>query len=107
MPLESEVRPLLVIFFSLVMIIFLLFIVYLYYKTRNKKLGWFVLQFISLILSFYSVLNMVDYNYLIESALHSEHFSPILASAGLWWGISTIFMIIGIVEISLNKVKKI
>lgn len=99
MYLETEMYTALIICFSIIISIGICVSLVLYYKTRNNKILYFVMQHFFLIPSFYyfykALLNYPN----IDHPMYSEQQTMYLVISGGLWSLSMICMLIGTIAI--------
>ena len=106
MGFEEEVLSLLIVGFLFVMTSCIVWLGFIGYQTKNKNFGWFLGQLIFLSLSFYKFYSLIKSTYEIETTMASENASWLIGQSGLFWGVSMIFMCIGVVNLSKQSNKK-
>lgn len=107
MGFEQETLPFVVVGFLLVMAVCILLLGFIGYKTKNKKFGWFIGQFIFLFLAFYKFYGLLNTTYEVQNAFASENATLLLGQAGVFWAVSMIFMCIGITSLTKHRNREI
>lgn len=107
MPLESEIRIFLLIGYIITWAIVGGILFYLWKKTHNKGLLWFLPQFLCTCVSLRIFYMLIDYKGELEGDMLSGFNSLTIAFMAMFWGISMIFMVFGIVQsIKFVELKK-
>lgn len=104
MPLEAEVRGLVLFGYIIICVIYVTSLFILWRRTRNTGLLWFLPQLIFMSVSFYSFYNLIGFKDSTATAMESEMNSLTVGGMGIFWGLSMIFMVIGIVD-SVSSIK--
>jgi succinate dehydrogenase hydrophobic anchor subunit len=103
MPLEQEIEGLLIGGYGIVLLLACLFTIWLWIKSERAKIAYFYI-FIHLVLFFLSLYNglkAVTFDYTHPMA--SEEISFRFSVMGVLWGVSMIFLFLGIFKLTQFK----
>ncbi|MFJ7827060.1 hypothetical protein [Psychrobacillus sp. NPDC096623] len=96
MPLEQEVKGMLIVGFIIVMIIAIIFTLFLAIKNKHSITGfaWILLYFIFFTVAVYFCYNAISFDY--NHPMASEEISLQIGFAGVAWSISMFCLVMGI-----------
>ncbi|QSX07709.1 hypothetical protein J0B03_07675 [Alkalibacter rhizosphaerae] len=98
MVLEQEIRVYMLIGFIIIWLIIGVFLFLKWKHTRNKGIVWFVGQFLSQCVCFYLFTRLINFNKGLEGDMLSGFNSLTIGFMTLVWGMSMIFMIVGVLD---------
>ncbi|PGB82643.1 hypothetical protein COM13_22690 [Bacillus pseudomycoides] len=101
-PMEEEVRSYLIIGFSVIICIAILYTIYLWIKYKRKGYLWVIFHFVSLSFGISIFINVLTGNFMNEVMI-SEDNSIKIAESGLLWAVSVLFLLKGITDLSRNN----
>ncbi|MDF2859147.1 MAG: hypothetical protein K0Q87_4998 [Neobacillus sp.] len=103
MPLEQEVRGMLIGGFTIVMGIAILTTLFLWLKNKNSNFGyfWTILHFLFFSIAIYFFIKAISNNYIHPMA--SEENSLQIGIAGVVWAFSMICLLMGIASFSKRR----
>ncbi len=105
MPVEQEVKGLIIAGFIIVIAIIGLFLGKLWKMTKNRGLLWFIPQLVMLSLSMFFFLQLIDNQVNVPSAMLAEENSLTVGLLSIAWGLSMIFMMLGIIGSVKGNIK--
>ncbi|GAA0108952.1 hypothetical protein ABHA37_08320 [Clostridium tertium] len=97
MVIEQGTKSLLIFGFMLVLVIVASCIILLWKKTKNNALLWFIPQLVMLSICLFLFIRLIDTQRAIPPAMLSEENSLNIGLIGIGWGLSMLFMTIGII----------
>lgn len=103
MPLEQEVKGMLIVGFLIVMVIAIIFTLFLAIKNKHSITGyvWILLNFIFFTVAAYFFYNAIFFDY--NHPMASEEISLKIGFAGVAWSISMFCLVMGIFNFSKKK----
>ena len=105
MALEQETKGLIMLGFIIILVIVAVSIFLLWNKTKNRGLLWFLPQLVMLSLCLYLFIALINNEKTVSPVMLSEENSLIVGFMSISWGLSMIFMTIGITMSIKNKSK--
>lgn len=96
MEIEAGTITFMIAGFTVVNLGFIVILIFLFIKQRKRHLFWFVLQIISLVMTFYFALKVIQQNDNVPNVMLSETNSLHIGYSVVFWSIGMMFMIIGI-----------
>lgn len=105
MPLEQEIKVLVMLGFIITVVIVAASIFFLWNKTKNNGLLWFFPQLVMLSLCLHFFLNLANNQVTAPPVMLSEENSLMVGIIGVCWALSMIFMMIGVTVSIKNKSK--
>lgn len=108
MPLEQELKGMLIVGFLIVMVIAIIFTLFLAIKNKHSKTGyaWILLYFIFFTIAVHFCYNAISFDY--NHPMASEEISLQIGFAGVAWSISMVCLIMGILifsrKISIERI---
>jgi len=103
MLLEQEIKGLIILGFIIIILIVFISILLLWKKTRNRGLLWFIPQLATLSLCLNLFLKLINNQITVPPVMLSEENSLMVGFIGISWGLSMIFMTLGITVSIKNK----
>ncbi|MFJ8526495.1 hypothetical protein [Bacillus sp. NPDC094106] len=101
-PMEEEVRSYLIIGFSIVICIAILYTIYLWIRHKKKGYLWVIFHFLTLSFGISIFINVLTGNSTNE-VMTSEDNSIKIAEVGLIWMVSVLFLLKGLTDLSRNN----